>query len=625
MCGIAGIFDREQRTPDVADARRMIGAIAHRGPDRQAVHAETHVALACARLSIVDLTPAADQPITDGALTIVFNGEIYNFKEVRAELESRGRRFRSHSDTEVILEAFREWDVDCLGRFNGMWAFAIWDRKERRLLLSRDRFGVKPLYIAEHDGRILFASEIKSLLAAGVPAALASDAFRAYCGGESMFEGIAPLSAGSIAEYRIGTRESVQRKWWNTSEHLVEVPKRYEDRVEAFRDLLVDSVRLRLRCDVEPSVTLSGGLDSSSIYAAAMKLHKEGRALSATDEKPIVAGAAMVAFPGSPIDESRFASLVAADVSRYEVNPDDFRSLVERATWHQEGLVWNASVIVYHEFYRQLSEAGTRVVLEGHGADELLAGYGNFAQDAMQHRLRSLRLISAWSAARALTRLRNSVLGHSERSTLAKLAAGAVRSLMPRRKSAREFAADIPSLTPLKRALYGGFHERLLPTVLRVNDRATMASGVESRAPFLDHRLVSFIFSLPDDDILGNGWTKRILRDAMAPLLPSSIVWREKKVGFLAPQPEWFNRRPVIAALEEALADGTIERAPQIDRRRYAEKLARGKLAGFTWQASTELWADYSLAVWNDVFVNRRSRLTIFPKSEARGAASMST
>src|SRR5437868_4927271 len=172
MCGIAGIFARDQHTPDAGVARRMIETIAHRGPDRQAVHTDSHIALACARLSIVDLTPAADQPLIDGDLTIVFNGEIYNFKEVRAELESRGRRFRTHSDTEVVAEAWREWGVDCLRRFNGMWAFAIWDRKERRLLLSRDRFGVKPLYIAEHDGQIFFASEIKALLAAGVPTAL---------------------------------------------------------------------------------------------------------------------------------------------------------------------------------------------------------------------------------------------------------------------------------------------------------------------------------------------------------------------------------------------------------------------------------------------------------------------
>ena len=611
MCGIAGIFIREARTPDAATAWRMIDSVAHRGPDRRAVHVEPHIALSSARLSIVDLSPAADQPLSDssGDLMIIFNGEIYNFKEVRADLESRGHHFRSHSDTEVVLCAFREWGVECHRRFNGMWAFAIWDRKERRLLLSRDRFGVKPLYIAHVDGQILFASEIKSLLAAGVPAALGSGAFNQYCGGESMFEGIAPLPPGSYSEYRIDSSEPLRRTWWNTAENLVTPPKRYDDRVEAFRELLFDAVRLRLRTDVAPAVTLSGGLDSSSIYASCQILSRSGRAVSATEERPVTARACVVTFPGSSIDESTFASRVAQhfgqNIRRFEVAPDDFRQLVERATWHQEGLVWNSSVIVYHEFYRQLAESGVRVVLEGHGTDELLAGYGNFAQDAMQQRLRSLRLLSAWSAARALSRLRNPVLGHSERSPIVKLAPGAVRSFLPRKKPPQAFAADIPALSPLKRALYGGFHSRLLPTVLRVNDRATMAAGIESRAPFLDYRLVTFIFSLPDDDIIGNGWTKRILRDSMASLLPRDIAWREKKVGFLAPQPEWFNRRPVIAALEEAITDGTIARAPGVDRRKYIETLTRGKLAGFRWQDSTELWTAYSFAIWHDVFLSR--------------------
>ncbi|MDQ6801197.1 MAG: asparagine synthase (glutamine-hydrolyzing) [Acidobacteriota bacterium] len=618
---------RDERTPDRSLARTMIQRLAHRGPDSQAVHVEQHIALACARLSIVDLTSAANQPLTDpsGELTIVFNGEIYNFKEIRADLESRGHRFRSHSDTEVVLLAYRQWGPDCHLRFNGMWAFAIWDRPNRCLLLSRDRFGVKPLYVAEMPGRILFASEIKSLLAAGVPASLATEAFNRYCGGESMFERITPLAAGSYIEYRLDPAADVRRTWWTTTDHLVVPPKRHEERVEAFRELFVDAVRLRLRADVRPTVTLSGGLDSSSIYAAAQLLHRQKLAVTATDARPVQVSAALVTFPGSVIDETAFAFRVAEHfgerVDQVKVNPDDFRSLVERATWHQEALVWNVSVVVYHEFYRQLAKAGTRLVVEGHGADELLAGYANFAEDAVQQRVRSLRFLSAWSASQAASRTRNPLLGHRSRSPLFKIAAAVVRALFPkpRRHDARSiidrnlltgsappphFAADMPELTPLKRALYAGFHSNLLPTVLRVNDRATMASGVESRAPFLDYRLVCFAFSIPEDDILG-GWTKRILREAMQPFLPADIVWRKKKFGFLAPQPEWFRRPAVIAALDEALIDGTIARAPGVDSRRYAETLARGKLAGFTWPDSTDLWTAYSYAIWNDVFVTR--------------------
>jgi len=634
MCGIAGIFVRDGCLPDRAVATAMIDRIAHRGPDRRSVVAEEHVALAAARLSIVDLSPAAAQPLTDprGELTIVFNGEIYNFKELRAQLESSGHVFRSHSDTEVVLNAYREWGTECHRQFNGMWAFAIWDRPNRKLLLSRDRFGVKPLFVSENDAGVLFASEIKALLAAGVPASLSGEAFTRYCGGESMFEGIEPVPPGSYVEYRVDRAGSVRRTWWNTAETLVCPAKRYAERVDEFRELLMDAVRIRLRVDVTPTVTLSGGLDSSSIDACAQSLSRRGLALSATAEQPVEVRAAMVSFPGSPIDEIQFAKCVADHLGQklesLQVNPDAFRSLVEQATWHQEGLVWNASVLAYHEFYRQLAAEGTRVVLEGHGADELLAGYANFAEDAIQQRVRSLRLPSAWSASKAAARTRNPLLGHASRSPLSKLAAGAVRAFRPPRTSANHgqhsildrtvltrfsetpaFAADVPGMSALKRALYGGFQSRLLPTVLRVNDRATMASGIESRAPFLDHRLVSYAFSLPDDDILGRGWTKRILRDAVQPLLPPEIVWREKKFGFLAPQPEWFRRPAVVAALEEAMADGTITRAPGIDRRKYSEAIARGKLAGFTWQLSSELWAAYSYAIWHDLFVERRAGL----------------
>jgi asparagine synthase (glutamine-hydrolysing) len=625
VCGIAGIYVRDKRVPDETTARAMIQRIGHRGPDLQAVHVEEHIALACARLSIVDLSPAADQPLTDasGQLTIVFNGEIYNFKELRAELESKGHVFRSHSDTEVALVAYREWGSECHLRFNGMWAFAIWDRPNRRLLLSRDRFGVKPLYITEVSGQLFFASEIKSLLAAGAPAALAREAFNRYCGGESMFEGIEPVPAGSTIEYRRDSASGVRRTWWKTTDHLTVTPKRYQERVEAFRELFVDAVRLRLRADVRPTVTLSGGVDSSSIFAAAQLLRSRGVALTATNEQPIEVAASLVTFPGSAIDETSFASQVAGhfgqEVGRIEIKPDDFRSLVERAIWHQEALVWNVSVLAYHEFYRQLASAGTRLVLEGHGADELLAGYGNFAEDAIQQRVRSLRLLSAWSAALAASRTRNPLLGHKERSPLFKMAGAAFRVFFPRprRHDAASiidrnlltgstppppFATDVSGLTPLKNALYAGFHSQLLPAVLRVNDRATMASGVESRAPFLDFRLVCFAFSIPDDDILG-GWTKKILRDAMQPYLPQEIVWRKKKFGFLAPQPEWFRRPSVIAALNEALIDGTIARAPGVDQKRYAETLARGKLAGFGWPDSTDLWMAYSYAIWHDAFV----------------------
>ena len=618
-------------------ADRMIARVVHRGPDRQNVQIQEHVALACARLSIVDLSAAADQPLVDssGDLTIVFNGEIYNYKEVRIMLEEKGHRFRSHSDTEVVLRAYQEWGVDCHQHFNGMWAFAIWDRPNRHLLLSRDRFGVKPLYVVEQSDEIFFASEIKALLAAGVPAALAADAFNSYCGGESMFAGVHPVPQGTWIRYRVDSPTPVRRTWWRTEENLVEPPPRYADRVGRFRDLFVDAVRVRLRADVLPVVTLSGGLDSSSVYAACQLLSRDGRALSATEETPLHVPAYTVTFPGSSVDEAAFATSVAnhfgENVLDVHVTPDNFRALVERTTWHQEGLVWNSSVLSYHELYRQLADRGVRVVLEGHGGDELLAGYATFADDAVGQRVRALRLPSAWSAARAAARTHNAVLGHSSHSPLRAIAGAAARAMLPGRilatlrrprissaalidpelaTPAVPFAADLPALSPLKRALHAAFHTRVLPTILRVNDRATMAASIESRSPFLDYRLVSYAFSLPDDDVLGRGWTKRILRDSMKDVLPHAIVWREKKLPFIAPQPEWFRSPGVVAAFEEALVDGTISRTPGANARTFQQMLHHGVRNGFSWRESNALWMAYSYAIWNDIFLRSTAART---------------
>jgi asparagine synthase (glutamine-hydrolysing) len=626
MCGIAGIFTREAREPDPIQLRAMIDSVAHRGPDAQAVRTEPHIGLAAARLAIVDISKEADQPLTDasGELTIVFNGEIYNFKEVRSDLEQRGHRFLTHSDTEVVLNAYREWGVDCHSRFNGMWAFALWDRRKKTLLLSRDRFSVKPLYVAEAGEELFFGSEIKSLLAAGIPADLAADAFHNFCGGESMFGQIRAVSPGTWIEYAVDARQPIQRTWWNTAETLLEVPRRRKDRVEAFRELLVDAVRVRLRVDVKPAFTLSGGLDSSSLYAAYRLLKADARVRSATDDRPLDAAAFVVHFPGAAVDEGSLASKVTERYGespiKLDVNPDDFRDLVTKVMWHQEGLVWNASVIAYHELYRQIADRGYRVVLEGHGGDELLAGYFTFADDAVKQRVRSLRIASAWSAARAASRTRNPDLGHVTPSPLRAMAGAIARAILPRGRARASdlkpmfdsgvvsmpedqvFAADVPGLSPLKRALYGAFHTRVLPTILRVNDRATMAASVESRSPFLDHRLVSFAFSLPDEDLLGRGWTKRILREAVEPLLPPEIVWREKKLPFIVPQPEWFRRPPVMAALREAISDGTISRAPGLNRETFAQMLMRGARNGFTWRESTLLWIAYTYAIWCELF-----------------------
>jgi asparagine synthase (glutamine-hydrolysing) len=623
MCGIAGIFDSAPVVPQTPTLRRMIATLRHRGPDHEGVHTERHLGLAHARLSIVDLRECANQPMADvdGTCLIILNGEIYNYKEVRAQLKSLGHRFATDSDTEVILEAYKEWDDACLDRLNGMWAFALWDRSKRRLLLARDRFGVKPLYTHAQNGHLLFASEAKALLAAGAPAAVNARTLNSivhYAGGDrdrlSLFRGIDSVSAGECLAI---TPEGTRRwRWWKTTDHLIDVPRRFSDRVDRYRELLSDAVRIRLRTDVPTALSLSSGLDSSSIYALWHELLRRGEATSGTEERQMMPMPFIAAFPGTAIDESgealRLVQRFDDEAHLVAVTPERFRENVEEVTWHQESLVWSAAVIAYHELYRAMSQQGVRVVLEGHGSDEVLGGYPQFARVVVGDALRHGRLLRAWGGALAYSRSRGPMYDEQATSPLRVIASAVAQKLRPKPAAPRhlfdrdfigwpevpEPADDVRAFSPLKRTLHGAFHARILPAILRVFDRASMAHGVESRAPFLDWRLVTYAFSLPDTDAIGRGWTKRIQREAMRGVLPPPTVWRKRKIGFALPLPQWFATASVTAALKSGLTDGTIDAAPGVRRDAYARLLAECESRGFTWQSSGALWQAWSYAVW---------------------------
>jgi asparagine synthase (glutamine-hydrolysing) len=627
MCGIAGVFESAPLAPQPALLRRMIATLRHRGPDHEAVHAEEHLGLAHARLSIVDLRDCANQPMADvdGQLVIVLNGEIYNYKELRAELRTRGHRFLTDSDTEVVLEAYKEWGDEFLHRMNGMWALALWDRATRRLLLSRDRFGVKPLFLHEDRGRVLFASEIKALLAAGAPAEVNARTLSSivyYAGGDrdslSLFRDIESVAAGECVSL---TPEGMRRwRWWKTTDHLVEVPRRFTDRVDRYRELLTDAVRIRLRTDVPTALSLSSGLDSSSIYGVWHELLARGAATSATDEQAVSPRPFIAAFPGADIDESDEAMQLVHrygdDAQLVHVTPDRFRQDVDEVTWHQESLVWSAAVIAYHELYRAMAQQGIRVVLEGHGSDEVLGGYPQFSRVVVSDALRHARPLRAWGGAVAYSRSRGPMHDEQSISPLRVLGRAIAQKMKGKAAPAphlfdRDFLGgheiletsdDVRELSPLKRTLHMAFHARVLPAILRVFDRASMAHGVESRAPFLDWRLVTYAFSLPDGDAIGRGWTKRIQREVMRGILPDATLWRKRKIGFALPLPQWFATPSVTAILKSGLTDGTIDGAPGVRRDAYARLLHECESHGFTWQASGALWQAWSYAVWYQRF-----------------------
>jgi asparagine synthase (glutamine-hydrolysing) len=578
MCGILGLLG------DHASARLCPDLLRHRGPDRTGVWSapsnQPQATLAHTRLAILDLSAGGNQPMHSdcGRYVFVFNGEIYNFLELRAELEASGHRFCTATDTEVFLEGLIAEGPGFQLRCNGMWAFCLWDRHTGRALLGRDRFGKKPLFHTRLSGGALaFASEMKALypfLPSVQPSKHIQEHFARLFEYEHtencVIEGIQRLPPGHWACWHDG--ELTARRWWNTLDHLVTPPNRYEEQVERWRELFLDAVRLRMRADVRIGTALSGGLDSSATFCAMARIAAEGGSharQSADWQHGFCAD-----YPGSSLDETRWASVVThhvgAPLEAVEVNPLDCGWSIEEALYQVEDPYLTLPLPMLAT-YQAISRAGIKVTLDGHGADELFSGYGHLhlaTRDATPEQVAEIEAIEAstrtgvyslrersrglrWLKHRLLHAVRDS--GLHPRRRLSQLigrlpadTAGPLRYVDQRHPAFRELDA-------LSQALYELFHVTVLPTLLRNYDRYSMASGVEIRMPFMDWRLVCFTFSLPWTSKLGGGFTKRIMRDALRGILPEAIRTRRDKIGWNAPEHEWF-RGPLKAEVESMLS-----------------------------------------------------------------------
>ncbi len=545
MCGILGTYEREITDDYRRDFGQALTLLRHRGPDRSRAWNVRRAILGHTRLTVLDLSTAADQPMHDrtGRYHIVYNGEVYNYDEVRRELESAGARFRTDSDTEVILAAYGRWGPDCLAHFNGMFALAIYNSREHRLFLARDRYGVKPLYFCHQDGQLSFASEMKALLALGAPRRPNWSQIGRYAqgwgcdsGGETVYESIQAVPPGHYVEVA-GTRLRLT-KWWDLRAHLVAVPRRFKDRVARFRQLLADAVRLRLRNDVETGVCLSGGMDSSAVYGLARQLRAAGQVRFATSGQPKSFRVFSISHPGTAVDEYPWVRKCVEfwrddeQVSVVRPRPDLLPELMDELIWHQEAPVWSSSVLALHIMYRHVAAQGTRVILEGHGGDELLGGYPYMVASAIDTYAARGNWWRTWQAVRCLADTRNAAIDEQGapawRLFVQKLPRAPHLRRWLRWQLRRTGAVISPAssyLLPLTRregggggslraALLAAFTQRILPMVLRVVDRATMAYSVESRAPLLDYRVVQYAFSLPEEDLIARE-TKRILRAAV--------------------------------------------------------------------------------------------------------------
>jgi len=591
MCGITGVWDYRGTDLGYEPFRRFNDSLTHRGPDGVGIEhfPDSRLYLGHRRLAILDLSERGRQPMSfaDGRFWLTFNGEIYNFIELRDELRGLGHRFVSESDSEVIMAAYAQWGEDCQLRFNGMWAFAIWDVRRRELFLSRDRFGVKPLHYGNASGRFIFASELKAFLALpGADGRLDEAVLAETLGNINGYEnseatllpGVHRLRGGHCLRVTAGG-DMVLRRWWDTQAHIAASPGDFAAQSAAFRDLFFDACRLRLRSDVPVGTSLSGGLDSSAVAATVATIGQSSRGdHAATDwQRAFVA-----CFPGTNLDEERYARTV---VDAFKLKPhyyvvDEAEALrnIEDVVFTYESIYW-VPLVGPWSIYREMRRDGVVVSLDGHGADELLGGYHFFIERELQAmltgrfrygRYRDLKRTLAGLSGGSAENLKLGLLGDMElmarhalgRTRLWQLASrlrargagllshgaaavaqGAAPLVAPFEGTRQLYAEDrderYRDMTALGRALQLWFHDSVLPTLLRNYDRASMAHGVEVRMPFMDWRLVTLAFGLPDDSKIGNGYTKRILREAMAGLLPESIRLRTNKIGFTSPLDLW--------------------------------------------------------------------------------------
>lgn len=594
MCGIFGMIGQKGKRPEAALVRKATDALRHRGPDDAGYFFAENIALGSRRLAILDLSPQGHQPMTGWECTLSYNGEIYNYKELRSQLEAEGYTFQSETDTEVVLAAYDFWGRDCVQYFNGMWAFALYDPKRQTLFFSRDRYGIKPFYYTEMDGFFCWASEIKAFTTlpfwkARLQADLAADF--AILGlqhhkKETLFAGVYQLLPGQHLIYDL-VQECFEVQTYYSVDQISENKEiSFQESTEIFRERLTSAVQLHSRADVKVGSALSGGLDSSAIVA-----------LQYRQRQALVSPAALETVSycpvGTPFDESPYLDVLLQQypIKVHKINPS-FATLMQD---HDAGILaqdeplLSGSLLAQYHVFREARSAGITVMLDGQGADEILAGYGTYY-------LPFLKQLFANQPFKLPRELFGLALHH--RSFWAKLG-----KLSKKKVNYQDFflVAPTPSV-PLK----SGFRpyanhmlsQGILPALLQFEDRNSMAHSVESRVPFLDHRLVDFTMSLPAGFKIRGGIRKALLRAAVSDILPKKIAKRYDKIGFKPPQHDWMLKETsfILASIRKSVALHPSVFHPSLIA--FSEVVLRkGQQEHFDF-----LWRVMSLGRWMELF-----------------------
>jgi asparagine synthase (glutamine-hydrolysing) len=598
MCGITGIIMKDFTSVEVDQLKIMNDRVQHRGPDGEGFYHHENVGFGHRRLSILDLSALGSQPMKYGeSLIITYNGEIYNYIEIRAELVSRGHIFKSGSDTEVILASYQEWGSECVHRFNGMWAFAIHDIEKKIVFISRDRFGVKPFYYFESQNKFMFGSEIRQLLTQVTERKVDRQMLFDYLylgyhhhTHRTFFENIFSLDPGHNMVFDLSTGSHTISKWYKFEINDDINRLSFDNAQKLFETTLDNAIHLRLRSDVKVGTCLSGGLDSSYIAAVAAVAYN-----SSSSEKFNAITAKSIEKDN---DETVFAEMVVnhSDLKWKVVcpQPEDFFSVVEDVIETQEEPFGGPSIIMQYFVMKKAKDEGCIVLLDGQGGDEALLGYDRYYSTYLGQLKGIVNKIKCY-----LEISRNSKLSMKDlflymlyfNNTRVR----AMRQLRRNDYIKPEFKSylniDLLSLISRAGKKISDLQELEITKVqlqklLKYEDRNSMRFSIEARVPFVDYRVMELSYSLPVNYKINNGWSKYILRKSAEAKLPKGIVWRKAKIGFEAPNNWYQNRDTLFRTIEQSEFLGSF-----VNKDKILKSID-----------DVSLWKLYNLAVWAKKF-----------------------
>lgn len=620
MCGIAGYFNSSKEI-DKEKFEKMVDIIEHRGPDDRGTYYQDGLALGHRRLSIIDLSKDGHQPfLYKERYVTIFNGEIYNYKELRVELEKTGYQFRTKTDTEVLTASFDCWGKECVQRFNGMWAFAIYDKEKNELYCARDRFGIKPFYYFVNKDEFIFGSEIKQILCmmSQNPVVNRKRLLEfLICGDqdyteETMFQNIMQLRGGYEIIFDLTRKELKINQYYDLGKRTIQ-KRSYEEDCAKFREAFENSIKLRMRADVPVGYCLSGGLDSSSIVSVANDLVKKSG-------KKVEQHAVSSCFEDKAYDEQEYIDEVikSTNIHSHRIYPDGSTLFgeVDKIIWHMDEPFGSTSIYAQWNVFREAKKNGLTVMLDGQGADEQLAGYSPFYGVHFADLLKHHKYISFWREVRAYKNLRASTEAHvnAKQIVLAAIASAYAPKNVHNVLSETYLASmGLPfSVEQLKevyqdRNIYpmGDSKQYILDSMrcgmqslLHFEDRDSMAFSIESRVPFLDYELVETVFETPFEHKIRNGITKAVLRDGLKGILPEKIRTRYSKLGFTTPEDKWINDN--YEQYRKELERSCEALAPLLEKKKVMEWFDKNK--GKVARGDFMIWRIICAGRWARIF-----------------------